>query len=25
VGDEPRGKWGGKARFYAVASVRAAD
>lgn len=25
MGDEPRSKWGGKARFYAVASVRAAD
>lgn len=25
MGDEPRGKWGGKARFYAVTSVRAAD
>lgn len=24
-GDEPRGKWGGKARFYAVTAVRAAD
>lgn len=23
--DEPRGKWNGKARFYAVTSVRAAD
>ena len=25
MGDEPRGKWGGKARFYAVTAVRAAD
>lgn len=25
MGDEPRSKWGGKARFYAVTSVRAAD
>lgn len=25
LGDEPRGKWGGKARFYAVTAVRAAD
>lgn len=25
MGDEPRSKWGGKARFYAVAAVRAAD
>ena len=25
MGDEPRSKWGGKARFYVVASVRAAD
>lgn len=25
MGDEPRGKWNGKARFYAVTSVRAAD
>lgn len=25
VGDEPRGKCGGKARFYAVTAVRAAD
>lgn len=25
MGDEPRSKWNGKARFYAVTSVRAAD
>lgn len=25
MGDEPRSKWGGKARFYAVTAVRAAD
>lgn len=25
MGDEPRGKWSGKARFYAVTAVRAAD
>lgn len=25
LGDEPRGKWNGKARFYAVTAVRAAD
>ena len=25
MGDEPRGKWNGKARFYAVTGVRAAD
>lgn len=25
MGDEPRGKWNGKARFYAVTAVRAAD
>lgn len=25
MGDEPRGTWGGKARFYAVTAVRAAD
>lgn len=25
MGDEPRGKWGGKARFYAVTAVRATD
>ena len=25
LGDEPRGKWGGKARFYAVTAVRAID
>lgn len=25
MGDVPRGKWGGKARFYAVTAVRAAD
>ena len=25
MGDEPRGKWGGKARFYAVTAVRAID
>ena len=25
MGDESRSKWGGKARFYAVTSVRAAD
>lgn len=25
VGDEPRGKWNGKARFYSVTAVRAAD
>lgn len=25
MGDEPRSKWGGKARFYAVKAVRAAD
>lgn len=25
MGDEPRGKWNGKARFYTVTAVRAAD
>lgn len=25
MGDEPRGKWNGRARFYAVTAVRAAD
>lgn len=25
MGDKPRSKWGGKARFYAVTAVRAAD
>lgn len=25
MGDEPRGKWNGKARFYAVTAVRATD
>lgn len=25
MGDEPRSKWGGKARFYAVTAVRATD